>query len=431
VSAYLIEGGRRLSGTVRISGAKNSALKLMAASLMGTGTTELNNVPRIGDVFTMMDVLERLGARCELTGDLLRIDTTGELSSEAPYDLVRRMRASINVLGPLVARKGHARVAMPGGCNIGSRGINLHERGLEQLGVSFHADHGYLEALAPELVGRRIVLEFPSRGATENILTAAVLARGTTVVDNAAREPDIVDLAEFLNGMGARVAGAGTSTIEIDGVPELGATTFRVSSDPIEAGTFALGVLATQGEAELVGARAGDLEIFLEKLTATGAAWTETDRGIRVACDGRPRAVDIMTLPYPGFPTDLQAPMMAYLATASGTSIVTENVFEARFLHVNELVRMGAGIRTEGHHAVVAGVERLEGAPVRAMDLRGGAALVVAALGAEGRTEIHEIQHVERGYEDLVAKLRGLGACVDRVEEDPVASAAEAGADSI
>jgi UDP-N-acetylglucosamine 1-carboxyvinyltransferase len=426
---YQIEGGRRLSGTVRISGAKNSALKLMAASLMGTGFTVLTNVPRIGDVFTMMEVLERLGARVELTGDVMRIDTTGELSSEAPYDLVRRMRASINVLGPLVARQGHARVAMPGGCNIGARGIDLHERGLEQLGVSFHADHGYLEALAPELVGRRIVLEFPSRGATENILTAGVLARGTTVIDNAAREPDIVDLAAFLNGMGARVSGAGTSTIEIEGVAGLGATTFRVSSDPIEAGTFALAVLATRGEAELLGARPGDLEIFLEKVAATGAEWTATPDGLAVSIDRQPSPVDIMTLPYPGFPTDLQAPMMAYLATASGTSIVTENVFEARFLHVAELVRMGARIRTEGHHAVVAGVGRLEGAPVRAMDLRGGAALIVAAVGAEGRTEIHDVEHVERGYEDVVAKLAGLGACLER-DEGPVFPAAHGVADN-
>ena len=430
VSSYVIEGRHRLTGTVHISGAKNSALKLMAASLMGSGVTVLENVPRIGDVFTMMEVLERLGASCRLDGDVLRIDTRGELSSEAPYDLVRRMRASINVLGPLVARSGHARVALPGGCNIGTRGLNLHERGLEQLGVSFHPNHGYLEALAPELVGKRIVLEFPSRGATENILTAAVLAKGTTVIDNAAREPDIPDLAAFLNGMGARISGAGTSTIEIEGLGRdgaLGSTTFRVSPDPIESGTFALGVLATQGDAELAGARSGDLEIFLEKVAATGASWSDTPDGVRVSIDHRPRPVDVVTLPYPGFPTDLQAPMMAYLATADGTSIVTENVFEARFLHVGELVRMGADIRTEGHHAVVAGVPRLEGAPVRAMDLRGGAALVVAALGADGRTEIHDVHHVERGYEDLTAKLCGLGASVAHIE---VLEAEEANAET-
>ena len=429
MGSYLIEGGHRLSGTVRVSGAKNSALKLMAASLMGRGCTVLRNVPRIGDVFTMTEVLERLGAKVELTEDELRIDTSGDLSSEAPYDLVRRMRASINVLGPLVARQGHARVAMPGGCNIGTRGIDLHERGLEQLGVSFHADHGYLEALAPKLLGRRIVLEFPSRGATENILTAGVLARGTTVIDNAAREPDIVDLASFLNGMGARVSGAGTSTIEIEGVESLGSTTFRVSPDPIEAGTLILAVLATRGEAELEEARPGDLEIFLEKVAATGADWSHTDKGLRVAIDGRPGPVDIATLPYPGFPTDLQAQMMAYLTTARGVSIVTENVFEARFLHVGELVRMGANIRTEGHHAVVSGVAELEGAPVKAMDLRGGAALVVSALGAEGWSEIQDIHHVERGYEDLVAKLAGLGAHLEH-GGDPVGAGVEAGSDS-
>jgi UDP-N-acetylglucosamine 1-carboxyvinyltransferase len=238
-----------------------------------------------------------------------------------------------------------------------------------------------------------------------------------------------VDLAAFLNGMGARVSGAGTSTIEIEGVAGLGATTFRVSSDPIEAGTFALAVLATRGEAELLGARPGDLEIFLEKVAATGAEWTATPDGLAVSIDRQPSPVDIMTLPYPGFPTDLQAPMMAYLATASGTSIVTENVFEARFLHVAELVRMGARIRTEGHHAVVAGVGRLEGAPVRAMDLRGGAALIVAAVGAEGRTEIHDVEHVERGYEDVVAKLAGLGACLER-DEGPVFPAAHGVADN-
>jgi UDP-N-acetylglucosamine 1-carboxyvinyltransferase len=396
-----------------ISGAKNSALKLMAASLLCRGETVLYNVPRISDVFTMIEVLERLGATVSFEQDVVWIDTSGEIGTEAPYDLVRRMRASINVLGPLLARCGHARVAMPGGCNIGNRAIDLHEATLSQLGVSFTFDHGYLEGVAPRLEGKRVVLEFPSRGATENLLTAAVLAKGVTVIENAAREPDIVDLATFLNAMGARVEGAGSSTIEVTGVDDLVSAQHTVSPDPIEAGTFALAALATMGEVELIGARAHDMEMFLEKVVQTGARWAATDSGIYLTIDRRPRAIDFATLPYPGFPTDLQAQMMAYLCVAEGTSIVTENVFESRFLHVSELARMGADIRIEGHHAVVKGVSRLQGAPVHASDLRGGAALLVAAVAAEGRTEINEFAHVERGYEDLPGKLRALGAHVE------------------
>lgn len=415
MDCYAIGGGRRLEGAVRISGAKNSALKLMAASLLARGRTVLSNVPRIHDVLTMVEVLERLGCRVRFEAGVLEIDASTELLSEAPYDLVRRMRASINVLGPLLARQGHARVAMPGGCNIGTRPIDLHERGLALLGVAFQRDHGYLEGVAGRLRGRKVVLEFPSRGATENLLTAAVLAEGTTVVDNAAREPDIVCLGDFLNRMGARVRGAGTSTVEVEGVRELRPAEYRVASDPIEAGTFALAVLATRGEAELLGARPEHMEIFLAKLAESGASLRPTAGGIVVGITRRPRAVDVATLPYPGFPTDLQAPTMAYLAAAEGTSIITENVFESRFLHVGELLRMGADVHVEGHHAVVRGVGRLEGAPVRAHDLRGGAAMVVAALGAEGETEIHDVHHIERGYEGIYDKLRGLGAAVERV----------------
>ena len=412
-----IDGGSRLRGRVQISGAKNSALKLMASSLLGHGETTLTNVPRISDVLTMIEVLQRLGARVGFDGDVLTIDTSGEISTVAPYDLVRRMRASINVLGPLLARAGHARVAMPGGCNIGSRTIDMHESGLAQLGVRFTFDHGYLEGIAHRLVGKRVLLEFPSRGATENLMTAAVRAEGVTVIENAAREPDIVDLASFLNAMGAQVWGAGTSTIEITGVRQMHSTSYRVSADPIEAGTFALAVLTTGGEAELVGAQPETMEIFLEKLELAGAEWAPTDGGIRVTADHRARSVDFATLPYPGFPTDLQPQMMAYLTTAEGTSIVTENVFENRFAHAQELVRMGADIRTEGHHAVIRGVRRLQGAPVKGSDLRAGAALVVAALGAEGQTEVHDFHHVERGYEDFAGKLQGLGASVELAEE--------------
>jgi UDP-N-acetylglucosamine 1-carboxyvinyltransferase len=408
-----IDGGRRLSGTVVVSGAKNSALKLMAASLLARGRSVLTNVPRIADVLTMAEVLRHVGADVSFEGDVMTIDASGELRSEAPYELVHRMRASVNVLGPLLARQGHCRVAMPGGCNIGTRPLDLHEEALGRMGASFHFDHGYLEGVAPTLVGTRIVLEFPSRGATENVLTAATLARGTTVIDNAAREPDIADLAGLLNQMGARIQGAGTSTIEIQGVDALSPTTYRVPSDPIEAGSLALAVLATRGEVELIGARALDLEIFLSKLAASGARWAPTEGGLEVSLDRRPAGIDFATLPFPGFPTDLQAQMLAYLCTAEGTSIVTENVFESRFAHVAELVRMGADIRVEGHQAVVRGVRRLEGAPVVAHDLRGGVGLIIAALGAEGVTEVHDIHHVERGYEDLPDKLRTLGAVVD------------------
>lgn len=412
-SSLLVDGGHRLSGTVSVSGAKNSALKLMAAALLARGESVLTNVPRIADVFTMTEVLRHVGAEVTFEGNTMAIDASGELRSEAPYELVSRMRASVNVLGPLLARQGHCRVAMPGGCNIGSRRIDLHEEALGRMGASFHFDHGYLEGVAPRLTGVRIVLEFPSRGATENVLTAATLADGVTVIDNAAREPDIVDLAEFLNQMGARIRGAGSSTIEIEGVSDLAPTSYRVPSDPIEAGSLALAVLTTQGEAELVGARPSDLEVFLGKLSATGARWWPTEGGMAVSMDRRPVGVDFATLPYPGFPTDLQAQMLAYLCTAEGTSIVTENVFESRFAHVAELIRMGADIRVERHQAVVRGVCRLEGAPVTAHDLRGGVGLIIAALSADGITEVSDIHHVERGYEDLPCKLRTLGAVVE------------------
>lgn len=418
----MVEGGRRLEGQIQISGAKNSALKLMAASLLARGKTVLSNVPRISDVFTMSEVLEHLGARVEFEGSEMSIDASGEIEGEAPYELVQKMRASINVLGPLLARCGHARVAMPGGCNIGNRTVDIHERALEQMGVAFQFDHGYLEGAAGRLTGRRIVLEFPSRGATENLLTAGSLASGVTTIENAAREPDLVDLARFLNRMGAKIKGAGTSLIEITGVDDLSAAHYAVGSDPIEVGSYALAAAATQGDVELLGARQADLDIFLAKLGATGCTWEATAAGLRVAMKRRPRAVDFATLPFPGFPTDLQPPMMAYLCCADGTAIITENVFESRFLHVQELARMGADIRVEGHHAVVRGVPRLQGAPVRVTDLRAGAAMLIAALAAEGQTELHDIYHLDRGYENLTEKLQGAGASVRRKDIEASAS---------
>ena len=418
----LVTGGRRLSGEVSVSGAKNSALKLMAAALLAEGRTVLRNIPDIADCRTMIDVLARLGASVERQDHAVSIDTTGLLGVETPYELVRRMRASILVLGPLLARSGRARVALPGGCNIGRRRIDLHIRGLERMGATFSFDHGYLEATADRgLEGAVVSLDFPSVGATENLLMAGVAARGTTVIENAAREPEIEDLATFLVEMGARIEGVGTPTIEVEGVDSFRAVDHTVIPDRIEAGTFAIAVCATLGEVLLRGARADHLDLVLSKLEQAGAGISVEDAGVRVWMESRPRSVDLVTLPYPGFPTDLQPPIMAMLATAEGTSILTENVFESRFMFVDELNRMGADIRTEGHHAVVRGVDRLWSAPVRALDLRAGAALVVAALAAEGVTEIFDMHHVDRGYEDLDRKLSALAAAVTR---QPALSAA-------
>src|ERR671923_2160884 len=411
----LVTGGRRLSGEVSVSGAKNSALKLMAAALLAEGRTVLRNIPDIADCRTMIDVLARLGASVERQDHAVSIDTTGLLGVETPYELVRRMRAAILVLGPLLARSGRARVALPGGCNIGRRRIDLHIRGLERMGATFSFDHGYLEATADRgLEGAVVSLDFPSVGATENLLMAGVAARGTTVIENAAREPEIEDLATFLVEMGARIEGVGTPTIEVEGVDSFRAVDHTVIPDRIEAGTFAIAVCATLGEVLLRGARADHLDLVLSKLEQAGAGISVEDAGVRVWMESRPRQVDLVTLPYPGFPTDLQPPIMAMLAAAEGTSILTENVFESRFMFVDELNRMGADIRTEGHHAVVRGVDRLWSAPVRALDLRAGAALVVAALAAEGVTEIFDMHHVDRGYEDIDSKLSALGAEISR-----------------
>ena len=413
----LVTGGTPLSGSVRISGAKNSALKLMAAALLASGPTVLHRVPRIRDCRTMVEVLEHLGTRSTWDGDALELDTTDLSSTETPYELVSQMRASILVLGPLVARFGRARVAMPGGCNIGTRSIDLHLRGLERLGVRFASSHGYLEATADGLAGAVIHLDYPSVGATENILMAAVLARGSTVIENAAREPELSDLAEMLSSMGARIDGVGSPTIEVDGVDELRPTAHTTIPDRIEAGTFAIAACATGGSVLLEGARADHLDLVLAKLGEVGADIATTTEGLRVGLEGRPAPADLVTLPYPGFPTDLQPQMMALLSTATGTSILTENVFEARFMFVDELNRMGADIRTEGHHAVIRGVERLSSAPVRALDIRAGAAMVIAGLAADGVTAVSDMHYVDRGYEDFEAKLVGLGADVRRERE--------------
>ena len=413
----LVSGGTALEGSIRVSGAKNSALKLQAAVLLTQGRSTIHNVPRIQDCLTMAEVLEHLGAEISWQDRTLVVDTGGVRALETPYELVSRMRASILVLGPLLARFGRARVAMPGGCNIGSRKIDLHVRGLEKMGARFRQQHGVLEAETDGLRGAVVSLDFPSVGATENVMMAAVAARGTTVIENAAREPELVDLAAFLSAMGARLDGVGTPTIEIEGVDTFRPVEHTVIPDRVEAGTFAIAACATGGRVVLVDTRADHMDLVLSKLAEAGADVLATDEGLAVSMDGRPRSVDLVTLPYPGFPTDLQPQMMALLAQAAGTSIVTENVFESRFMFVDELHRMGADIRTEGHHAVIRGVERLSAAPVRALDIRAGAAMVIAALAADGVTEIEGMYHVDRGYEDFEAKLTALGAVVRRERE--------------
>ena len=410
MKSYLVSGPCPLEGEVPISGAKNAALKIMAASLLVPGEVTLSRVPRITDVYLMSEVLTRLGATVTHDADALTIDASGDLLDETPYELVTKMRASIQVLGPLLARLGRARVAMPGGDAIGSRPIDLHLGGLERMGAKFSAQHGFVEGVAERLRGARVLLDFPSVGATENLLMAAVLAEGTTSVENAAREPEIQDLAEFLNRCGARITGAGTPSITIEGVDELHPCAHEIIPDRIEAGTFAIGAAATRGDVTLKGLRNDHLELLGLKLEEAGAEVRRSEGEMRVSMSTRPRPLDLVTLPYPGFATDLQPLMMILLAQADGSSILTENVFEARFLFVDELNRMGCRIRVEGHHAVIRGVERLSGAPVKAPDIRAGAALVIGGLCAQGETQVFDVDHILRGYEDFDHKLSALGA---------------------
>ena len=416
MAKYLITGGIPLAGKVRISGAKNSALKLMAASLLSPQKSILHNVPLIQDVFTMTDVLRELGAEVSIDSDRIEIDPSGELHDTAPYELVRRMRASILVMGPLLARLKRARVAMPGGCNIGPRHINFHLNGLERLGAKINVGHGYINVAANRLTGDTISLDYPSVGATENLMMAAVTARGRTVIESAARGPEIIDLAKFLTSMGASINGAGTSTIVIDGVDELGGAAHTVIPDRIEACTFMLAAAITNGDIEVDGINPRYLEIFISKLRAIGVDVKEFDNGVICRGDGDYSGTDIATLPYPGFPTDLQAPIIVLLSLARGHSIVTENVFENRFSFVDELNRLGANVQTSGHHAVVHGECRYEGTIVESTDLRAGAGLVLAGLAASGQTEVRHIGHIDRGYEYFEHKLQALGADIERVE---------------
>ncbi len=413
----IVRESPNLSGTVRVSGAKNSALKLIAASILGQGATTLENVPLISDIDIMCEVLERLGATVERDGHSLCIDTAPVESFETPYELVTKMRASISVLGPLVGRFGQARVAMPGGCQIGARNIDMHLVGLQQLGVEFAVDHGILVATTPKgLHGGSILLDFPSVGATENTMMAACVAEGETIIDNAAREPEIEDLANMLNAMGAHIEGAGTSTVTIVGVPleDMHACSHATVGDRIEAGTFLAGGALLGGPLTVEGIDPASLRMALTKLEAMGCDVQVGDDFVTVSRVNPLQAADIQTLPHPGFPTDLQAQFMLLTALAQGSSIITENVFENRFMFAAEICRMGADVAIDEHHAVVTGVDRLQGAPVESTDLRAGAALVLAGLAAEGETIVRHIQHIDRGYENYVGKLQSLGADIER-----------------
>ena len=414
-----VTGGASLRGEVRVAGAKNSALKLMAASLLAEGSTVLHDVPPITDVEYMSGVLRWLGADVRRDGGTVTVDVPEAIGHSAPYSLVRRLRASICVLGPLLARCGAADVALPGGDAIGSRGLGMHLAGLEKLGADVSVVHGLVVARAPNgLTGANIWLDFPSVGATENLLMAATLAQGTTVIDNVAREPEIVDICRMLVRMGAKIDGIGSSTLRIEGVPGLSPAEHTTVPDRIVAGTWAIAAVMTRGDITVANGRADHLEIVLDKLSYAGATVDTADEGLRVAMSRRPGAVDVVTLPYPGFPTDLQPMVVALNAVAVGSAMVTENVYEARFMFVNELARLGADVRTDGHHAVARGRPTLSAAPVVAPDIRAGAGLVLAALVAEGETLVSGVHHIDRGYPDFVGQLNALGAEVVR-EPDP------------
>ena len=413
-----VVGGARLAGTVRVSGAKNSALKLMAATLLAPGKSTITNLPEIADVEYMAELLTRLGCSVEVNHQLSQvvIDVPQKLGHRADYDMVRKMRASINVLGPLIARELIAEVALPGGDAIGSRGLDFHINGLTEMGAQVTSEHGFVIAKASNgLTGAHITLEFPSVGATENIMTAATLANGKTVIDNAAREPDVVDLGEFLIAMGAKISGLGSHTITIEGVKKLTPTNHATLADRIVSGTWAFAAAMTKGDITIENGRVDHLELPLDKLVEAGAVVTTTKNGFRVKMDKRPTAVDVATLPYPGFPTDLQPMVINLNSIADGTSIVTENVFEGRFMFVNELLRLGAKIQVDGHHAAITGINQLSAAPVAATDIRAGAGLVLAALVSDGVTIIEDAFHIDRGYPDFPAQLQSLGADVSRI----------------
>ncbi|HEY5649948.1 MAG TPA: UDP-N-acetylglucosamine 1-carboxyvinyltransferase [Acidimicrobiia bacterium] len=410
-----VKGGTPLRGTVGVLGAKNAVLKEMAAMLLAPGRYVLSNVPGIFDVELMADVLRHTGAYCELTGHELSVSVPKQLTPEAPIDLVRQMRASIVILGPLLARCGQARVALPGGDDLGARPIDYHLDAFEKMGATFTLEHGVLVGKVDgRMVGTEIELPFPSVGATENVLLAASLADGDTTIVNAAREPEIVDIARMLNAMGADISGAGSAIIRVRGVAELHPADHRVVSDRLEAGTYALAAAISGGDVTVTGCNPDDLRMEVRKLEDSGCEVERGEGWLRVVGVERPKATDFSTLPFPGFHTDMQPPMVAYLATADGTSVITENLYDARFRYIGELSRMGADITTEWQHAIIRGVERLSGAPVLAHDIRAGAALVLAGLRADGETVVGDPHHIDRGYEDFVPKLASLGAVISR-----------------
>lgn len=417
----IVKGGNRLVGAVKTSGAKNAVLPIIAASILGTTPSHLDEVPMLEDVHTISEVLKCLGlsVECSPEKNVLDIDSTEITSYEAPYELVHTMRASFLVMGPLLARIGKARISMPGGCAIGARPIDIHLKGFEALGVKIEQGHGYIEASAPEgLKGTSIYFDFPSVGATENIMMAASLAEGTTILENAAEEPEIVDLANYLNKMGAKIRGAGTDTIRIEGVDKLHGADYTIIPDRIEAGTYMIAAAMTGGDVVVENVLPEHQKPLIAKLREAGAVVEEDIDKVRVIGKNPLKAVSIKTLPYPGFPTDMQAQMMAMMVIAEGRSKVTETVFENRFMHVVELNRMGAQISTEGRSAVIDGPCKLTGCDVRATDLRAGAAMILAGLVAEGTTRIGDLHHIDRGYENIVAKLKNLGADIERVDVD-------------
>lgn len=418
MAKILIEGGKPLSGSIKVSGAKNAALPIMAGVILSTEPVRLTNVPALNDVETMAKVLQAIGIKSSCLGDnVYQFDASGPVSDEAPYELVKTMRASFFVMGPLLARLKKARVPLPGGCAIGVRPVNIHLKGFEALGAQVSIEGGCAVAVAENLRGARIILDFPSVGATENLMMAATLAEGRTVIDNAAQEPEIVDLAKFLNAIGAKIEGAGSPSITIEGVERLGGGEYRVMPDRIEAGTFAVMGAMTGGPIRVENCDPDHLLALINKLREMGAEITTEADAIIVKADRRLRAVEVKTLPYPGFATDLQSQLMAAMCLAEGSSSVTETIFENRFMHVSELARMGASIAIHDRTAVVHGVKTLQGAPVSATDLRAGAAMVLAGLVAEGRTEISQVYHIDRGYEDLVGRILKLGASIQRIEE--------------
>jgi len=413
----VIKGGEQLKGEVQISGAKNAVLPLLFATLLSDGQSEVCNVPALRDIDTAVALLNTLGATTERVGDCCQVDASAIQSIEAPYDLVRTMRASVLVLGPLLARCGHARVSLPGGCAIGARPIDQHLKGFEALGAKITLDHGYVEAHAKRLRGAHIIFDMPTVGGTENLLMAAALAEGESIIENAAREPEIVQLAEALISMGAKIEGAGTAHIRIEGVTSLKPLKISVMSDRIEAGTFMIAAAMTRGDVLVRGAIQRHQEALVKKMTEAGVSILPEKDGLRIIGPDRLLPVDIRTSTFPGFPTDMQAQFMAMMAIADGSSRVSENVFENRFMHVCELQRLGADISIDGHSAVIHGVKRLLGAPVMATDLRASACLILAGLAAENTTEVSRIYHLDRGYERIEEKLAGLGACIERKPE--------------